>query len=209
MDLTFFIKGIIVGIVITAPIGPVGALVVQRTINEGRTAGIISGFGSAAGDAVYAAIVAFGLTFISEMLMQREAWVHMIGGIILFVFGVRVYFSKPSPYSENKAARSHFGLFGSAFLLTLSNPMVILSILALFAVIGIHNPGNYYRTAGLLVAGIFTGCAFLWTVLCYVISNIRGRLSDRGLVIVNKVTGIVIFGCGAYAFISLIRLQMV
>ena len=102
-----------------------------------------------------------------------------------------------------------FGLFGSAFLLTLSNPMVILSILALFAIIGIHNPGNYYRTAGLLVAGIFTGCAFLWIVLCYVISNLRGRLSERGLVLVNKVTGVVIFGCGAYAFISLIRLQMV
>ena len=209
MDLTVFIKGIIVGIVITAPVGPVGALVVQRTINEGRTAGIISGLGSAVGDTIYGAIVAFGLTFISEMLMQREAWVHVIGGIILFVFGVRVYFSKPARFSENKAARNHFGLFGSSFLLTLSNPMVILSILALFAIIGIHRPADYYKTAALLVAGIFTGCAFLWIMLCYFVSNIRGRLSERGLVLLNKVTGIVIFGCGAYAFISLIRLQMV
>ncbi|MEW6143915.1 MAG: LysE family transporter [Thermodesulfobacteriota bacterium] len=209
MDFAIFIKGIIVGIIITAPIGPVGALVVQRTINEGRKSGIVSGLGSAAGDAVYAAIVAFGLTFISEMLMEREAWVHAIGGIILFVFGLRVYFSKPAPYSESKVDRSHFGTFGSAFLLTLSNPMVILSILALFAIIGIHKPADYYRTAALLVAGIFTGCAFLWTVLCYVISHLRGRLSERGLVIVNKVTGIFIFGCGAYAFISLIRLRMV
>ena len=71
MDLNVFIKGIIVGIVITAPIGPVGALVVQRTINEGRESGIVSGLGSAVGDAIYATIVAFGLTFISEMLMQQ------------------------------------------------------------------------------------------------------------------------------------------
>ena len=209
MDLTVFIKGIIVGIVITAPIGPVGALVVQRTINEGRATGIISGLGSAVGDAIYATIVAFGLTFISEMLMQREAWVHLTGGIILFVFGLRVYFSKPSQYSENKAQRSRLGIFGSALLLTLSNPMVILSILALFAILGIHKPADYYRTAALLVAGIFTGCTVLWTVLCYVVSHLRGRLTERGLVIVNKVTGIFIFGCGAYAFITLIRLRMV
>ena len=209
MDLTVFIKGIIVGIIITAPIGPVGALVVQRTINEGRAAGIVSGLGSAVGDAIYATIVAFGLTFISEMLMHREAWVHVIGGIILVVFGVRVYFSKPPSYSENKVERSHFGTFGSALLLTLSNPMVILSILALFAILGIHKPADYYRTAALLVAGIFTGCTVLWIVLCYVISNLRGKLTERGLVIVNKVTGIFIFGCGAYAFITLIRLRMV
>lgn len=209
MDLNFFIKGIIVGIVITAPIGPVGALVVQRTINKGRASGIVSGLGSAVGDTLYAIVVAFSLTFISEFLIHHEAWVHVIGGIILLVFGIRVYLSKPASYTSSKTGRSHFGTFGSAMLLTLSNPMVILSILALFAILSIHEPADYYRTAALLVAGIFTGCTALWIVLCYVISNIRGRLSERGLVLINKITGIVILACGAYAFISLIKLQAV
>jgi threonine/homoserine/homoserine lactone efflux protein len=209
MYINLLIKGIIIGVVITAPIGPVGALVVQRAINEGRTSGIVSGLGSAVADTIYAIIVAFSLTFISDMLIEKEAWVHIIGGIILFVFGIRVYFSKPASYSEAKIDRSHFGTFGSALLLSLSNPMVILSILALFAILGIHEPAHIYRAAGLLVAGIFTGCAVLWIVLCYFVSNLKGKLTERGLLIVNKVLGIVILACGAYAFLSLIRLQMI
>lgn len=209
MDINLFIKGILIGVVITAPIGPVGALVVQRAINEGRTSGIMSGLGSAVADTIYAIIVAFSLTFISDMLIEKEALVHIIGGIILFVFGIRVYFSKPASYSEAKIDRSHFGTLGSALLLSLSNPMVILSILALFAILGIHEPANYYRAAALLVSGIFIGSAILWIVLCYFISSLSDRLTERGLLIVNKVSGIVILACGAYAFITLIRLQMI
>ncbi|MCA9809365.1 MAG: LysE family transporter, partial [Candidatus Dadabacteria bacterium] len=87
MDLVYFIKGIIIGIVITAPIGPVGALVVQRTINRGRGAGILSGLGASVGDAIYGIIVAFSLTFVSDFLMSHEIWVHIIGGVILLIFG--------------------------------------------------------------------------------------------------------------------------
>ncbi|MCL4244298.1 MAG: LysE family transporter [Candidatus Dadabacteria bacterium] len=206
MDLAYFIKGIVIGIVITAPIGPVGALVVQRTINRGRGAGILSGLGASVGDAVYGIVVAFSLTFVSDFLMSHEVWVHIIGGVILLVFGIRVYFSRPRPLEPGKAGRSHFGNFGSALLLTLSNPMVILSILALFAILGIAEPADYYRTASILVAGIFVGCFVLWTALCYFISHLRGRLSEKSLIIINKITGILILVCGAYAFLSLIKL---
>lgn len=206
MDLVYFIKGILIGIVITAPIGPVGALVVQRTINRGRGAGILSGLGASVGDAMYGIIVAFSLTFVSDFLMSHEIWVHIIGGVILLIFGIRVYFSKPRSLESGKPGRSHFGNFGSALLLTLSNPMVILSILALFAILGITEPADYYRTATILVAGIFTGCFILWTGLCYFIAHLRGRLSERSLVLINKITGILILACGAYAFLSLIKL---
>jgi len=206
MDLEYFIKGIIVGIIITAPIGPVGALVVQRTINRGGMAGVLSGLGASVGDALYAIVVAFSLTFVSEFLISHEVWVHIIGGIILLVFGIRVYISKPRSLDSRKNGRSHFGNFGSALLLTLSNPMVILSILALFAILGIAEPADYYRTAAVLVAGIFVGCFILWTALCYFISNLRGRLSEKNLVLINKITGIIILVCSAYAFLSLIKL---
>ena len=74
-------------------------------------------------------------------------------------------------------------------------------------IIGIAKPADYYRMAGILVFGIFAGCAVLWTVLCYFISNLRGRIGERGLTLVNKITGIIILACGAYAFISLLRIQ--
>ncbi len=207
MDLSYFIKGIIVGIVITAPVGPVGALVVQRTINNGRLSGIVSGIGASAGDAVYAIIAAFGLTFISGFIAENQALVRIAGGIILFIFGVRVYYSKPPSYSESSNDNSHFGTFGSAFLLTLSNPMVIFSILALFAILGIAKPSDYYRTASFLVLGITAGCLLLWTGLCYFISGLKGRIGETGLSRVNKITGVIILACGAYAFLSLLHLK--
>lgn len=207
MDLSYFIKGFVVGIVITAPVGPVGALIVQRTIKNGRFSGIVSGIGASVGDAVYAVIAAFGLTFVSGLISENEAWVRVIGGIILLVFGIRVYSSEPPSYSEPNSDENHFGTFGSALLLTLSNPIVILSILALFAILGVTNQADYYGTASLLVAGIFAGCLFLWTGLCWVISNLKGRISERGLSYVNKITGIFILACGMYAFISILGIQ--
>ena len=81
-----------------------------------------------------------------------------------------------------------------------------MSILALFAILGITEPADYYRTATMLVMGIFAGCFILWTALCYFIANLRGRLSERRLVLINKITGILILVCGAYAFLSLIKL---
>lgn len=207
MDLSYFIKGFLVGMVITAPVGPVGALVVQRTINNGRLSGIVSGIGASAGDAVYAVIAAFGLTFISGLISENQALVRIAGGIILFIFGVRVYYSRPPSYSASNSDNNHFGIFGSAFLLTLSNPMVIFSILALFAILGIAEPADYYRTASFLVLGIFAGCFVLWTALCYGISKLRGRIGERGLSLVNKITGVIILACGAYAFLSLLSLQ--
>ncbi|MEQ9618796.1 MAG: LysE family translocator [Deltaproteobacteria bacterium] len=207
MDLTYFIKGFVVGIVITAPVGPVGALIVQRTINNGRFSGMVSGVGASVGDAVYAVIAAFGLTFISGLIAENEVWVRVIGGIILLVFGVRVYSSRPPSYSEPDSDVNHFGTFGSAFLLTLSNPIVILSILALFAILGVTKQGDYYRAASILVLGIFAGCLFLWTALCWVVANLRGRIGERGLSYVNKITGIFILACGVYAFLSILGIQ--
>lgn len=207
MDLSYFVKGFIVGMVITAPVGPVGALVVQRTISKGRLSGIVSGIGASAGDAVYAVIAAFGLTFISGLISENEALVRIAGGIILSLLGLRVYYSRPPSYSAANYNNNHFGTFGSAFLLTLSNPMVIFSILALFAILGIANTAEYYRTASFLVLGIFAGCFALWTALCYGISKLRGRIGERGLSLVNKITGAIILACGAYAFISLLSLH--
>lgn len=203
MELSIFLKGFLTGIIIAAPIGPVGALVIQRTVNYGRTSGTVSGLAAAVGDTVFAVIAAFGLTVISGILIEHEAWFHIIGGAFLILYGVKVFFSKPSQYGASNNNASHYGTFGSALLLTLSNPLVILSIVALYAILGIVNPAADYGTASFLFAGIFSGGLFLWVVLCHLISGLREKMGQNGMSMVNRITGFFIMACGTYALMSL------
>lgn len=203
MDLSLFFKGFLVGVIISAPIGPVGALCIQRTMNRGKLSGILSGFGAAAGDSIFALIAVFGLSYISGLLNDKEAWFRIIGGIILLYFGLRVYLSKPGDCSEQENKANHFGTFGSAFLLTISNPLVILSIVAIFAVLGIVNPSFNYPSTALLIIGVFSGAVSLWLFTCHFLANYRTRIGQRGVVRINKVTGLFILACSGYAFLSL------
>ncbi len=206
MDISLFFKGFLVGLIISAPIGPVGALCVQRTMNNGRFSGIISGFGAAVGDSIFAILAAFGLTFITAFLDEKEAWIKIVGGVILLYFGFRVYLSEPRDCSGQENEVNHFGAFGSALLLTLSNPLVILSVIAVFAILGIVNPTASYPSTALLVLGVFSGAMFLWIITCHVLSNYRNKMGERGVFLVNKITGLFILACSGYAFLSLLIL---
>lgn len=204
MELSLLLKGIITGIIISAPIGPVGALCVQRTMSEGRLSGIVSGFGASVGDTVFAVIAAFGLTFISDLLYRHERWFHIVGGVILLIFGLRVYFSKAPECKQDVENINRLGRFSSALILTLSNPLVILSIIAVYAILGITKPAAYYPSTALLVIGVFIGCVLMWMLLCNFLEGYRERMSTRGLSIVNRISGFFILACAAYAFMSLL-----
>jgi len=206
MDISLFFKGFLVGIIISAPIGPVGALCIQRTMSYGRLSGILSGIGAAVGDSIFAVIAVFGLTLISGFLDEKEAWFRIAGGIILLYFGLRVYLSKQQDCSNQDNEVNHFGTFGSALLLTISNPLVILSIIAVFAVLGIVNPTSSYPSTALLILGVFSGAVFLWIITCHILSNYRNRMGQKGILLVNRITGLFILACSGYAFLSLLTI---
>jgi len=206
MDISLFFKGFLVGIIISAPIGPVGALCIQRTMSYGRLSGILSGIGAAVGDSIFAVIAVFGLTFISGFLDEKEAWFRIAGGIILLYFGLRVYLSKQQDCSNQDNEVNHFGTFGSALLLTISNPLVILSIIAVFAVLGIVNPTSSYPSTALLILGVFSGAVFLWIITCHILSNYRNRMGQKGILLINRITGLFILACSGYAFLSLLTI---
>lgn len=190
--------------IISAPIGPVGVLCIQRTVNNGRLSGIISGVAAAIGDSIFAIIAAFGLSFISSTIVENESWIRIFGGIILLYFGLRVYSTKPRDCSAEQDKINHFGTFGSAFMLTISNPLVILSILAVFSILGIVNPAASYSSTALLVFGVFTGAVFLYLLVCNFFFNHRHRLGQRGGMLLNRITGLIILACSGYAFLSLL-----
>jgi threonine/homoserine/homoserine lactone efflux protein len=202
LDAALLLKGVIIGLSIAAPVGPIGVLCIRRTLAEGRIAGLASGLGAATADAIYGCIAAFGLTFISGFLVSQQTWLRLIGGLFLCFLGARTLLARPA---ERPAAASGVGLSGvyaSTFILTLTNPMTILSFAAVFAGLGLANTGGDYVSALLLVGGVFLGSASWWLLLSGGVSLLRDRFGATGLRWVSRVSGVIIIVFGIVALVS-------
>ncbi len=131
MEFIFFIKGLILGFSIAAPVGPIGILCIRRTLQYGRLSGFCSGLGAAAADTFYGIIAAFGLTLISDFLLEKRIWLHLIGGLFLIYLGWRTFFSKPVEKNQKIPHKTFTSDFFSTFFLTISNPLTILAYIAI------------------------------------------------------------------------------
>lgn len=206
MDIINLYKGLIIGFSIAAPVGPIGILCVKRTLSSGRIYGLLSGMGAATADALYGSIAAFGLTFISNFLLQQQIGLHLIGGAFLCYLGIKTIFSQPSSASPQASQNSLFGAYGSTFFLTLTNPLTILSFAAIFAGFGLGKPGGGYSNAAMTVLGVFLGSSCWWVILTGTTSLLRNRISISGLRWVNRVSGAIIFGFGGAAILGVYSL---
>ena len=199
----FFLRGLLIGFSIAAPVGPIGVLCIRRTLSDGRAAGFVSGLGAATVDAFYGAIAAFGLTFVSGFLVREQSWLRLAGGLFLIYLGIRAFRSEPAPLRENGgASRSLGSAYATTLALTLTNPMTILSFAALFAGLGVVTARDY-ATAGALVAGVFAGSALWWLILSGAAGLVRTRLRPEALRWVNRTAGVVITAFGVLALVSL------
>jgi threonine/homoserine/homoserine lactone efflux protein len=133
----FLLGGIILGFSIAAPVGPIGVLCIRRTLAEGRASGLVSGLGAATADAIYGCVAGFGLTFISSFLVNQQRWLHLVGGAFLCYLGIRTFLARPADQAALAQGSGLIGAYGSTFLLTLTNPMTILSFTAVFAALGV------------------------------------------------------------------------
>ncbi|HEX4840498.1 MAG TPA: LysE family transporter [Rhabdochlamydiaceae bacterium] len=165
MSLDFLLKGIILGFSIAAPVGPIGVLCIRKTLQFGRFSGLCSGLGAAFADSLYAVIAAFGLTVISNFLLAGQFWFRLIGGCFLLYLGWKTFISKPASDSKNVPHTTLLNDFISTFFLTITNPMTILSFLAVFAGLGLSSVHGDYFQAGGLVLGVFLGSAAWWLLL--------------------------------------------
>ncbi len=205
MDIAFLLRGFVIGFSIAAPIGPISVLCIRRTLAEGRLAGIASGLGGATGDAVYGCIAGFGLTFISSILIDQQAWLRFIGGLFLCYLGVKTLLAEPAERAALAKGNSLVGAYASTFFLTLTNPMTILSFVALFAGLGLASTGGNFMSAGALVLGIFIGSSSWLLILCSSVNVFREKFDPHRLQWVNKVSGVIIAGFGLVALLSLTR----
>jgi threonine/homoserine/homoserine lactone efflux protein len=204
MDPSFFVRGLVIGFSIAAPVGPIGVLCIRRTLAEGRATGFVSGLGAASADAVYGSIAAFGLTFISSALIDQRLALHVIGGAFLCYLGLRTLLARPADQAAVKTeqAKSLVGAFASIFLLTLTNPLTIFSFAAIFAGLGVASATGSYATAAILVLGVFSGSALWWLLLSGGVSLLRTRIGPSTLQWVNWFSGAIITAFGVLALVT-------
>jgi threonine/homoserine/homoserine lactone efflux protein len=193
-----FARGTLLGFSIAAPVGPIGVLCIRRTLAEGRATGLATGLGAAAADGLYGVMAAFGLTWITALLVEQQTWIRLGGGMFLMWLGIATLLAKPSESAASAAGAGVAGAFGSTFLLTLTNPMTMLSFVAVFAGLGL-GAGNGHADAALLVAGVVTGSAAWWLLLSAGVDRLRGRFDASAMRWVNRFSGVVIVGFAVWS----------
>ncbi len=198
IDLQYCLRGLVIGLAIAAPVGPIGLLCIQRTLAQGRLLGLATGLGAATADALYGCVAAFGLAVVTDLLLAHQGWLRFGGAAFLAFLGMRMMLAEPpSLIVVPVSRRGLVGAWASTFLLTLANPLTILAFVGIFAGLGLADAEVTYLESAALVIGVFTGSALWWLTLSGGVSLLHGKLDRRWLVGVNRVSGLVILGFAA------------
>jgi len=193
--LDFIFKGMLIGIIASAPMGPVGVLCVQRTLNKGRWYGLVTGAGAAVSDIIYAAFTGFGMSYVMDFVSdaQNKFYLQIAGSVMLLAFGIYTYRSDPTrnihQSSNKKGSLFHNGV--TAFLVTFSNPLIVFLFMATFAQFAFVLPNlPFEMTVGFL--SIIAGAMLWWFGLTWLVDKVGSKFDNSGLKIINQVIGSVV-----------------
>jgi threonine/homoserine/homoserine lactone efflux protein len=194
MFFTLLIKGLVIGFLVSIPLGPIGVLVIQRTVNKNRTAGLLSGMGAALSDTLYAIIAGFSLTFVIDFIRENEILFQTVGALVLLALGIHIFFKNPVADLRRNRLRgnTHFQDLFSSFLVTISNPLTVFVFLAVFTssgvVISLEQPCHSF----FVILGIFSGAFIWWFSLSGIVSLFKHKINLRILWWINKTAGVLI-----------------
>lgn len=204
MSLRFLIQGMLIGLSIAAPVGPIGVLCIRRSLADGPRIGLAVGLGAATADALYGAVAAFGLTAVSSLLLSYQFWLGLFGGLFLVYLGLKTFLSQPAEQAAQATGTSLGAVWFSTWLLTLTNPATILSFIAIFAGAGLGSAPDV-RSAATIVLGVFLGSALWWLLLSSSVSLLRSRLDTHWLQRINRFSGCILLGFGVFALAHIFR----
>lgn len=204
MNITYLVKGLITGLIIGAPIGPIGMLCIRNCIKKGRLHGLYSGLGAAVSDAVYACIIGFGLTFVSNIIAQYHVLLQAVSGIFVCIIGYIIYNSELRSDRVCAKDTSLYEAFVQTFLFSLTNPVIIFSIIGIFTALGVGSIRTDYFSAVLLVFGVFIGSVSWWLILGTRISlgKVKVDLGAPQVQVIKKALGIIIIVCGLFLIVG-------
>lgn len=206
MEFGLLLKGFIIGFSASVSIGPIGVLVIQRTLNKGRLAGFISGMGAAVADTIYAIIAGFSLTYIISFLQEKHVLFQLFGGLVLLALGLKIFYTNPVLQLRRQRRKKSRLIedFFSMFFLTFTNPLVVFIFVAIFAGLGILNEESGYLQTIIIVLGVFLGASVWWFSLSSLLSRFKSKFRLKSLWWLNKISGLLIFAFGLFAAVDLI-----
>lgn len=192
--LVTLLKGFIVGLGASIPLGPLGVLCVQKTLSKGRNSGLFTGLGASVSDTFYAGLSLIGLSFVENLINENRAIVMLVGGIIIALIGLKVYTTNPIKQIRQKSSnKRHLEDFVEALVMTITNPGAIFLILGLFAAVGINSSDNAGNISIITTLwGVFIGTATWWFILTTTINVFRKKFRLKQLMMINRIAGIII-----------------
>jgi threonine/homoserine/homoserine lactone efflux protein len=203
--LSIILKGISMGLVVSVPLGPVGIMCIQRTINRGMKSGMVTGVGAASADTLYAIIAGLGIGYIVNFIKQEKYWIQLVGAALFMIIAFRIFYANPAVEIRNQRNKRNKPLedFLSSFIVTLSNPAVFFVFIAMFAGFNLVDEKTDYFSALLLIGGIFGGALGWWYLLSSTITRHRSKIRLKNIWWLNKIMGAIIFACGLLALYKL------
>jgi threonine/homoserine/homoserine lactone efflux protein len=202
------LAGLGIGVLMAAPIGPVNVLVIQRAVSRGFWGGLAAGLGAVLGDGVLAAIGAFSIAAISDVMIAYGDTIQIVGGLLLLGFGLALLMCRPvlaTPVDERSHLLEHTGIIPQTFILTVTNPGAILGMAAMIGGLGSLIGGlNTNIEALILVAAIMGGSLLWWLGLSELIATIRHKLTEGRLNVINRIAGFILFGFGVALLVEIL-----
>ncbi len=194
MNSTTIFDGVLIGFAASVPLGPIGVLCIQRTLQRGRLSGFISGLGAAFSDTLYAIIAGFSISYVVVFIEEQFFWLQIFGAVILILLGIHIFRSNPAVQLRKQRHRKSSLLhdFVSTFLITISNPLAVFLFIAFFASFRAVNPTTGIWGQLILIGGVFVGAAIWWLILTSIVSLFRSAVNLRRLYWINKIAGAVI-----------------
>ena len=205
--LYMILRGLAIGILVSAPMGPIGVLCIQRTLNKGRWSGFFTGLGAAISDMIYCLLTALGLSFVIDFIETNQSAMQVIGSIALMIYAI--YLLRKNPAGSIKAPKQKKGSypqdFITGFLFTFSNPLILFLIISFFARFNFLSPDYYYYHYIIGFFFIFVGALLWWFMITYFVNRVRSHFNVRSMWLVNLIIGLVILIMSGFGFVMGIK----
>ncbi|PKL69549.1 MAG: lysine transporter LysE [Methanomicrobiales archaeon HGW-Methanomicrobiales-1] len=209
MDPSLFIQGMIIGLTLAVPVGPIALMCIQRAVTDGRFHGIVSGIGVATADSFYAGVTFFGLTAISGLIIAHQFSLRLAAGVVLILVGIRIILIIPAPLTVKTEHETYVKDYLSMVAIAIANPLTLIFFVAILPGFGVVFYENSLLSASEFVGGVFFGSTLWWIILCGSIGSVRSRISAEKLRFINRISGVMIvcFGVGMLVLLALPYVQ--
>ena len=205
MDLMLYtiLRGMAIGILVSAPMGPIGILCIQRTLNKGRWSGFVTGIGASLSDLIYALLTGLGMSIVIDFIEANQSILQILGSFVLVGFGLYLYRQNPAKNirKANSSINSYTQDFITAFLLTFFNPLILFLYIGLFARFNFFQPESQFIHHLMGYFSILLGAVGWWFFITYIINKVRSRFNVRSIWFINRAIGIIIIVMSVVGFI--------